>query len=158
MTWKKAAAAIAALAALWALSRLPHPATDIGKLEPVSTVLLTRTESGIRVETDSGAWGEGVTLHNAVDQLKTAASKEIFLETADKILLHGDMTGYWEEIFGLFRPSCQLCRVIGQPDLKEAGEYLSLHPTDQTLGTARGGLGKRQILILSEGRGILVTE
>lgn len=158
MTWKKTGAALLAAAALWALSRLPHPATDIGKLDPVSAVLLTRTETGIRVDTEGGAWGEGVTLADAVEQLKRASSKEVFLETADKILISGNMSGYWEEIYVLFRPACQVCRVIGKPDLKEAAAYLTLHPTNQTLGMLRGGLGKREILILSEGRGILVPE
>lgn len=158
MTWKKTAGAILVVAALWVLSRLPHPATDIGKLEPVSIVQLTRTDSGIRVDTDSGAWGEGMTLANAVEQLKRASSKAVFLETADKVLISGNIRDYWEEIYGLFRPACQICWVIGSPDLKEAGQYLSIHPTDQTLGQLRGGLGKREILILSEGRGILVPE
>ena len=57
---------ILALAAVWMIPRLSHPAVDIGKLEPVETMLLTVEEQGISIKTDTGAEGYGVTLEGAV--------------------------------------------------------------------------------------------
>lgn len=148
---KKAAGILLALVAIWGISRLPHPAVDVGKLEPVELVLLERTEQGIRIETESGAKGEGRTLAEAAENLQAGASREIFLETADKLLLRGDLTGYWQEIWELFRPDCRVCRVEQELDLMEAAEYLSVHEPEQTLGKLRSGMGIVQTLY-PEGR------
>ena len=142
-------------AAAWLMSRLPHPAVDIGKLEPVEVVLLTATDEGIRLETDTGAWGEGKTLKDAVAALKQADSKEVFLDTAEKLLICGDMTDYWQEIWIHFRPAAQVCLVTDNVDLQEAAGYLSMHPTGLTLGKLRVGLGEWKTLTITEGRGRL---
>ena len=140
-------------AAAWLMSRLPHPAVDIGKLEPVEVVLLTATDEGIRLETDTGAWGEGATLKAAVAALKQADSEEVFLDTAEKVLIRGNMTDYWQEIWIQFRPAAQVCLVRDNVDLREAAEYLTMHPTGLTLGKLRAGMGEWQILTITEGRG-----
>ena len=139
--------------AVWIMSRLPHPAVDIGKLEPVELVLLTKTEQNIRVETDTGAWGEGTTLEEAVEHLKQADSKEVFLDTAEKILIRGDLNGCWQEVWTLFRPAAQVCRISGEIELTEAAAYLTMHPAGMTLGKIRAGGGNVEILMIKEGRG-----
>ena len=142
-------------AAAWLMGRLPHPAVDIGKLEPVEVVLLTATDQGIRMETDTGAWGEGETLEDAVTTLKQADSSEVFLDTAEKVLIRGDMTNYWAEIWVHFRPAAQVCLVRDEVDLQEAADYLTMHPTGLTLGKLRAGLGEWKTLTITEGRGRL---
>lgn len=150
---KKLVWAVIVLAAVWGLPRLSHPAVDIGKLEPVEVVRLTRIAGGIAVETDSGRMGKGVSLHKAVADLRSGADAEIFLDTADKLILSGNMDGYWEEIFALFRPACQVCRGTAMLELKEAGYYMEIHPSGQTLGELRGGSGELLRLTIEEGRG-----
>ena len=142
-------------AAAWLMGRLPHPAVDIGKLEPVEVVLLTATDQGIRMETDTGTWGEGETLEDAVTALKQADSGEVFLDTAEKVLIRGDMTDYWAEIWAHFRPAAQVCLVRDEVDLQEAADYLTMHPTGLTLGKLRVGLGEWKTLTITEGRGRL---
>lgn len=140
----------------WILSCLPNPAVDVGRLEPAEVVLLTETEHGIRIRTDTGAWGEGETLSDAVQMLKQSRDREVFLETADKLLLQGQLERYLGEICQLFRPETRICRAVGEPDLEAAGRYLSIHPASATLGELRAGEGNLETLILEEGRGILV--
>lgn len=147
-----------AIAAAWTLPRLTHPAVNIGKLEPAEAVRISETAGGIRVETDSGSIGEGTTLEEAVEDLRNGAPAEVFLETADKLILSGDLTKYWEEIFRRFRPACQVCLAEGDLDLAEAAKYLDIHPTGQTLGRLRGGLGEMVELRIEEGRGRLVPK
>lgn len=155
---KRILGAALVLAAVWGLPRLSHPAVDIGKLEPVEAVRLTAMENGIRVETDTGAKGMGRTLEEAVADLRKGTAGEVFLETADKLLISGDLTEFWNEIFALFRPACQVYLTEDEVDLNEAAEYLDTHPSGQTLGRLRGGLGELPVLKMQEGRGQLVTK
>lgn len=158
MKKKTAALLLALIAGVWLLSRLPNPATDVGRLEPVEAVRLRMNREGILIQTDTGAWGFGSNLAEAVKMLKQARSREVFLETADKLLLLGDPANYPPEIYELFRPGCQLCRVTTEVDLKAAAEYLSVHRASTTLGEYRARGGTPQHLILTEGSGILVPE
>lgn len=147
--------AIALLAAAGLLIRLPHPAEDIGKLEPVSLVQITASESEIRLRTDTGAVGSGGTLREAVVDLKSGASGSVFLDTADYLLFSGEMGGYLTEIYKVFRPACWICRTQGEPDLAAAAEYLSIHSPKLTLGKLRAGGGPLEELRMEEGRGTL---
>lgn len=148
----------ALLAAVWGLPRLAHPAVDIGKLEPVETVLLTGEGMMITLETDSGGIGSGVTLEEAIQDLKEKASGEIYLDTTNKILLRGNAEAWQREILAVFRPSSRICKAEGDVDIQEATKFLAIHRPDKTLNHLRSGQSIRQILIMREGRGQLVPE
>lgn len=135
------------------LPRLPHPAVDVGKLEPVALVQITAEDTGIRVETDTGAWGDGASLSEAVEDLRQGADGIVFLDTADYLLLSGDVESYMPQIYGVIRPACKVCYVSGQPDLEEAARYLAIHPPEKTLGDLRAGKSDLQTLTLEGGRG-----
>ena len=70
----------AGLAAAACLSRLPHPARDVSRLEPAEVVWLHPEGKGLAIETDTGAKGVGETLTEAQADMKARASGEIFLE------------------------------------------------------------------------------
>ena len=129
---------------------------DIGKLDPVEAVRLIRTEEGIFLETDSGASGQGRTLKAAVEDLRRGIGAEVFLETADKLILVGNMDGYWGEILAEFRPACQICYGNENLDLKDAAQYLRIHPSEQTIGGIRGGAVGIPVLRMNDGRGQLI--
>lgn len=149
---------ILALAAVWIFPRLSHPAVDIGKLEPVETVLLTVEEQGISIKTDTGAEGYGVTLEEAVTALMAQADSNVYLDTASKLLISGNAEAYWDEIFELFRPSCYVYGVNGNVNPEEATAYLSVHENGVTLNRLRAGEKEWCILIVEEGRGRCVRE
>ena len=150
--------AVVIIAAVWGVPRLSHPAVDIGKLEPVEAVLLVGTETNITIQTNSGAEGTGRTLAKAIRDLRNSTGKEIYLDTTNKILVAGEMDGYWEELLITFRPSCKICEVNAKIDLKRAAEYLSVHKPEMTLNRMRSGETEWQILIMEEGRGRLVFQ
>lgn len=145
-------------AAVWGLPRLSHPATDIGRLQPVEAVLLTLDDAGIRIETDGGYRGVGATLEEAVKDLYDAAPAAIYLDTANKLLISGEEEPDWTEILSVFRPSCRVCIVNGDVNLKEAADYLAVHEPEITLNRLRAGEKERQILTIREGRGSLEAE
>lgn len=149
----------AVLAVLWLGPRLSHPAVDIGKLEPVELVLLTVSEDGVRLETDTGCYGVGRTPRQAAKALREGAPGEVYLDTTDKLLILGEVEEWmWRELYEIFRPSCRVYRVEQVPDIQVAASYLSAHKGGMTLNEHRGGLEKWDTLMQSEGRGQLVPK
>lgn len=144
------------IGAVWLAPRLSTPAMDVGKLEPVEAVHLTALDGLLHVQTDSGSVGQGKTLAEAVADLQNGASAQVFLGSADKLLVTGGMEEYWLEIFEEFRPACQVCLAAENVDLAQAAEYLEIHPTGLTLTQLRGGKENWKRLVIEEGRGWLV--
>ena len=77
----------AALTAVGILSRLPHPAKDIAKLKPVRAVYLYMELEKLHIETDTGDSGSGTTLAEAYSDMRSGADGEIFLDTAEFLIL-----------------------------------------------------------------------
>lgn len=142
--------------ATWIIPRLSHPAVDIGKLEPVETVLLTVNEWGLTIETDTGAEGHGTSLEDAMADLKERADSNIYLDTTNKLLISGDPEAYWGEIYTSFRPSCYVYGLEGIADLERATKYLSVHENGVTLNRLRAGEKIWRILVVRDGRGMIV--
>lgn len=137
---KKRACLIAALAALLVLPRLPHPARDVSRLLPVQTVYLYIEEGLLRIETDTGDSGSGADLTEAAESLRSNASGEIFLDTAEFLILHPDVP-VTEEFYAHLRPGCRIVYTTERPDLAEATQYLAVHKPAKTLADIRGGNG-----------------
>lgn len=127
---------IGALAAVGFLSRLPHPARDISKLEPVRAVYLYMDNGLLCMETDTGDSGTGGSLAEAAGNMRENAAGEIFLDTAEFLILHREVS-ITPEFYALLRPSCKVCRVENPPDLTAAADYLSAHPPETTLARIR---------------------
>ena len=134
---KKWIGLLAALTAAGALARLPHPARDIAKLEPVQTVYLYIEGNTLHMETDTGASGTGRTLTEAAADMRANAAAEIFLETAEYLILSPEVI-IAEDFFTILHPSCHICFTPERPDLTTAANYLSTHAPDITLAHIRG--------------------
>lgn len=106
-------------AALW----LPDRGTDIGKLLPVELVAVRREEGVFRVETDTGQFGLGNTLEEAMADLRNAAPGVVFFDTADYLLLTRE-TLTEEGLSSFFRPGVRVLLAEERIDPEEAAEYL----------------------------------
>lgn len=127
---------IAVLAAIGILSRLPHPSRDISRLEPVQAVYLYMEDGQLHIGTDTGDHGCGRALTEAADHMKADSDGEIFLETAEFLILEPDVP-ITPDFFELLRPSCKVCFTWQTPDLSAAAQYLSQHPPEITLSQLR---------------------
>ena len=127
---------IAALAAVAVFSRLPHPARDIADLKPVRAVYIHMEGRTLRIETDTGDFGTGTDLTEAHEALLTEADGEIFLDTAEFLILDPKVP-ISEEIFTLLRPDCRVTFTDAPPDLEKAAAYLSQHLPKLTLARLR---------------------
>lgn len=126
----------AALAAAGLLARLPHPAKDISRLEPVQILYVYEEAGKICIETDTGAEGSGRNLTEAAEAMRAGASGEIFLETAEFLLLEPDV-GLTAEFFRLLRPGCGVVYTVRRPDLSASAEFLTIHPPKTRLRDLR---------------------
>ena len=126
----------AVLTAVAVLSRRPHPARDVAKLEPVQVVYVRMDGAEFSVETDTGAKGTGATLTEAAADMKANATAEIFLDTAEFLLLHPAVP-ITEEFHTLLRPTCKVTFTTATPDLQAASDYLTIHETPVTLAQLR---------------------
>ena len=126
----------AVLIAAAILSRLPHPAVDIARLDPVRSVYLYMDGAAMTIETDSGDSGTGADLEAAYAALRTNAHREIFLDTAEFLILDPDVP-ITEAFYVLLRPTTLVIFSNGKPDLETISDYLTIHPPEITLAKFR---------------------
>lgn len=107
--------------------------TDVAKMEPVELVWLMRTDEGIAVQTDTGSTGWGKSVSAAVEDMKQSASGEIFLETAEYILLTDLDEEILPELMALLRPSCKVLFAYGKAKPEDATLFLRSHQKNVTL-------------------------
>ena len=119
------------------LARLPHPAKDISRLEPVQLVYVYEEAGLLRIETDTDCRGTGRTLSEAASDLRARADGEVFLETAEFLLLDPDVP-VTPDLFTLLHPSCKVFFTRQSPDLAGSAKYLSAHPPSIILADLRG--------------------
>ena len=89
------------------LSRLPHPAVDIARLDPVRAIYLYMDGAAMTIETDSGDSGSGADLEAAYADLRNNADREIFLDTAEFLILDPNVP-ITEDFYELLRPTTQV--------------------------------------------------
>ena len=127
---------MAVLAAVAIFSRLPHPARDIADLKPVRAVYIHMEGKTLHIETDTGDFGAGADLTEACADLRSKADGEIFLDTAEFLILDPKVP-ITEEIYSLLRPDCRVTFTDAPPDLEKAAAYLSQHTPMLTLARLR---------------------
>lgn len=127
---------IAALAAVAIFSRLPHPARDIADLKPVRAVYIHMEGRTLHIETDTGDSGAGSDLTEACADLRTKADGEIFLDTAEFLILDPKVP-INEAFYSLLRPDCRVIFADAAHDLEKAAVYLAQHKPKLTLARLR---------------------
>ena len=123
---------LGAVAAIGLLSRLPHPARDISELKPVRVVYLYMDGKTLCVETDTGDSGSGKDLAETAADLRSRTNGEIFLETAEFLILSPEIA-VTDSFYRYLRPGCRVCRAEDPPDLETVADYLTAHPPPMTL-------------------------
>ena len=129
---------------------------DVGKLQPVQVVCLQRTGGEVRIWTDTGDFGLGTDLQTALDHMSATAAAEVFLETADYLLISRDCLELLENVAALVRPSCSICLMEGDPDMENVAQFLTRHIPRITLMEYRAGERKLETLKTTDGRMTLV--
>lgn len=140
------------LLAVVLLGNQSSPGMDVGMLKPVQIVVVKKAGTNILVQTDTEDQGIGKDLSGAVENMKASASAEIFLETADHLLVEPECVVVLDDAMRLLRPACTLCLLEGEPNMETLGDFLKLHAPQVTLMEYRAGMGDIQYLKCDEGR------
>lgn len=147
---------IGAVVLVAALGWMPFLGTDVARLRPVELISVSREEAQVLVETDTGDSGRGRTLELALEDLHDSTPGEMFLETAEYLLITPDARSLLPELTKTLRPSCKVCLAEGPVDMEKAAAYLSVHEPELTLQDYRTGEKDIPILIMEGERGQLV--
>lgn len=145
-----------AIAVLAALGFAPFQGTDVAKLSPVELIRVSEDAGFIRVETDGGDLGVGADPDSAFADLKRKAAGEVFLETAEYLLIDPALTDQMSAFGAYLRPACAVCMEFGEADMETAAKFLSIHKPEVTLQDIRAGENALPALITWEGRMQLV--
>lgn len=129
---------------------------DIGKLEPVRLVYIQQESGKLVIATDTGEMGMGDGFEEALAALKESASAEVFLDTADFLLLDDGCIGVLGETYDILRPGSKVCVADGSVDIEAAGDFLSFHRPGVTLAQCRSGEKEIPVLRTRGGRMELV--
>lgn len=130
---------------------VPEYGTDVGKLIPVEVVHLYMEEDQVILETDAGHWGKGETVDTAIRDLHESAPGEIFLDTAEYLLIEEQAADQIGRIREHLKDEVRVCVAQKGIDLKLAAEYLDVHPPEMVLKVA--GMGEiTQKLEQNEGK------
>lgn len=131
--------------------------SDVAQLQPVEVIRVSVQQEKITVETDTGELGEGSDLKEAFENLKEHAVGEIFLETADYLIVTAESEGLIEELSAYLRPTCYVCMESDPTDMEKAAQFLDAHKPGKTLLDCRSQKGKIPLLITEEGGMRLVS-
>ena len=104
----------------------PVTRLDIAKLEPVEAVAVTIEEGNVRLETDTGSVGQGKTVSQALEDLKTNATLIIYLDTAQYLLVDDGAEETSEELRKYLSKSVITARYNGG-EITEEVLYLNAH-------------------------------
>ena len=126
----------AAFLAVALLTRLPHPAVDIARLAPVRSIYIDIDGETLTIETDDRISGSGLDLQEAYQDLTANADREIFLDTAEFLILDPDAP-ITAEFYDLLRPTTKVVFTVEPPDLDTISDYLAIHPPEMSLAIYR---------------------
>ena len=115
----------AAVAAAGILGWLPAEPQALGELLPVEALVVSEADGTVTVE-GGDLLGRGGTWAEAVEDLRTTADGNAFLDTAGYLILKESARGRLEEILDdrSLRPAARVYLGIGDPAAGEAAAYL----------------------------------
>ena len=111
--------------------------TDIGRLRPVEVVQLTEKDGLLFLETDTGDVGWGLTINQAVQKLKETTPGQIYLDTADFVLLEEGLEEYIPDLRSYLKRRTRMAYGAKGVDLPMVADYLRVHRPTGTIGNGR---------------------
>lgn len=137
-------------AAAVAIALKPGDMKDVGVLIPVELLYINREAGFIRAETDTGDVGTGRSLEEALKNLTDSAPGQIFLETADYLIVTERAAYLLPQLAQVLRPAAEVC--IGVNADAQAAPFLKAHPSRVTMKDIKAGWREIPVLIRSKER------
>ena len=147
------------LLAVAGVGGMPFSGSDVAQLQPVQVVGIEMNDGVVTVSTDTGDSGVGKDLQGAFQNLKDTTMGQVFLETAEYLLVSPSAMGLMQELQGYLRPGCGVCVMEADVDMEKVGLYLEAHPPMVTLQDCRvKQVALPRLIMNREGRMELIAE
>ena len=117
-----------------ALVLLGRGGTDIGQLRPVEVVQLYEKNGLLILETDTGDMGWGLTVDEAVRKLKETTPGQIYLDTADYLLIEEGTEASIPALRPYLKRGTAMAFGPEGVDLQEAAAYFRVHRPSEKVG------------------------
>lgn len=130
----------------------PH-GTDVGKLQPIEIIKVSKENNLVMIETDTGDSGKGVTFPQALQNMKEMSTGIVIAETAEYLLLEQGAEAYLEEIKHELKGNVKVCRIQGEADYVSVSEYLNIHSPKETLERVNAHEIEEILVIEDSGKG-----
>jgi len=105
----------------------PVKKADVARLSPVEAVAVAKENSVICITTDTGEYGQGETVKEALNDMKQNSTSLVYLDTAKYLLITEEAKGQINQLKEEMRGSVKLCIWDGETDVKDAVKYLTIH-------------------------------
>lgn len=102
----------------------PVNRVDVGSLQPVQVISIYNNDTQVKIETDTGDFGQGESLQQALTDLRETASGVIYFDTAEYLLVQTGLEYAINEMQGILKHSVRVCNMSGNVDLKDVALYL----------------------------------
>ena len=153
MIWVGAAALVIALTAGQSGGK-----TEVAELLPIEVIAVRTQNDEVSLCTDTQDTGRGKTVADAFGNLRQSAAGEVFLETADYLILDAKSLRYMEELAKVLRPNCRICVCEESVDLQDAAAYLRIHKPQTTVREHMAGMAEITTMTCTEGKMELVRQ
>ena len=110
---------------------------DIGRLRPVEAVQLYEKAGLLFLKTDTGDVGWGLTVEQAVRKMKETAPGEIYLDTADYLVLEEGAETYLDSLRYYLKDRTAMVYGTERVNLQQVVSYLRMHRPSGKLGNSR---------------------
>lgn len=106
---------------------------DVAQLLPVESVAVYIDGIYIVLETDTENIGRGITIREALADLKENTAAVVYLDTAEYLLITEDALPTLNELGDVLKPSVKVSCCDAKGRVKAVTEYLRVHPQYRTL-------------------------
>lgn len=102
---------------------VPLQPMKIANLEPIQAVWIYQADGSVVLETDTDDKGSGVTVEEALADMREKSAGIIYLDTAQYLLVSASAKNQIPSLRAYLKKTVRLCHWDGQGDISEAVKY-----------------------------------
>lgn len=132
--------------------------TDIGSLKPIEAIRISKNDARFTIETDTGDFGAGETLLEAVSHLSKTSAGYVYLDTAAFVIAEENVLEDLVQLRNVLRKGSYLLVENGWANISDVASFLKAHQTDMTFRDYLAGERDYPILSCANGRYEIAVE
>ncbi len=130
---------------------IPVKGADVARLRPVQVICVSREEGTLLIRTDTGDFGTGATVTEAISTMKATTPAVIYLDTAQYLLIGEDALDTVDDLRKHLKGSLQTCIAEADALQEDTASFLKVHGKLPKLENVKSG-SKMPVLIGIEKR------